>query len=86
MVAAAAPRVERVGLEDHSDRPGRVRQVAVAGSADGGVPTVGRRQVQQDLHGGRLPGAVGPQEPGDAPGSDGEAQIVDDDVMTVASW
>ena len=66
VVAAAAARVERVRLEHHPDGPGGVLQVAVAGARDAGVTGVGGGQVQQDLHRGRLPGAVGSQEAGDA--------------------
>ena len=59
-------------------------QVPVAVTADRGPALVGGGEAEHDLHGGRLPGSVRPEETGDAAGWDREAEIIDHGVIAVA--
>ena len=77
-VGPGAPRRVEAGRFEHgTDGRGRVLEVLVVAPGDGGRPGGGVHQAEQHAQGRRLPRAVGAEEAGDAPGLDGEREVVD---------
>ena len=71
------------GVEEDADLHAGVGQVAEPAAQDVGGAVVGRGEADDDAQGGRLPGAVGSQEPGDASGPSGEGDVVDGGEVAV---
>ena len=66
---AGAARMLRRRVEHHADEPARVREVGVGDAVDRHPPRRRRRETGQHPQGGRLAGAVGPEEAGTVPGT-----------------
>ena len=84
--AGRAGRVEAGRLEHGPHRARGVLQVLVAATPDGGRPSRGVHEAEQHAQRRRLARAVGPEEPGDASGLDGEGQVVDGDAPARSAW
>ena len=84
MVASRALRVNGFRLEEGAEldkRSGMLRELT---PVDGGTTLARIVESEDHAHGGRLPGAVRPEEPCDDPRADGEAEVVDRDCLAVA--
>ena len=68
LVAGPAARVEPGAVDQGPHDPAGIGQVAEGLPEDESLACGGRGQPEQHPDGGRLPGTVGSEEPGDRPG------------------
>ena len=74
---ARAPGMEHVRVDQRADVPERVVQLGVGAPVDGGAARSGPGQAEQDADGGRFPGPVRAEEPGDPARCQLEGEVVD---------
>ncbi len=84
MVAGRALRVDGLGLEERAELGERCGVFRERTAVDVGTTLARIVEAEDHAHGGRLPGAVRPEEPCDDPWADGEAEVVDRDRLAVA--
>ena len=77
VVDRAAARVKSRGFQRRADGADRRTDVVIALAADGRGPRGRCEESEQAAQGRGLAGAVRAEESGDAPGGDGEAEVVD---------
>jgi hypothetical protein len=83
VVVGAAARVDRAGIQQRADLAERRRVPAVRLAVDGHRPACRRVQPEDHPHGGRLAGAVRPEEAGDHARPHREAQVVDRQLAAI---
>jgi len=83
MVPGRAAGVHAAGVEDRSDDPGRVLQIAVAGAVVANRTAVRSGESDHHPHRGRLPRAAGADEPRDAADRDVEGHVVNREALAV---
>ncbi len=83
VIAGAAARVHRLGLQQRADGAQRVGQVAVVAAVNRRRAPLRPVQAEDQPHGGGLAGAVGPEEAGDLTRGDGERQVIDRRLVAV---
>jgi hypothetical protein len=72
------------GVQNGSDESRRVLEVPVVDAGVADVPCAGMGEPDHHPHGGRLAGAVGTDEAGDAAGSHREGHVVDGEAVPVS--
>src|SRR5690606_36033190 len=80
---AAASRVLRGGVQQHTDPAARVGELGERHAQDGAAAGGRGGQPGEHAHRRRLPGPVRAEEAGDAPGTGGEGDGVDDETVAV---
>src|SRR6476646_4813096 len=83
VVVSGPPGVHRPGLEQCSDLVQRCWMLAIRLAIDDHSTARWRIQPQDQPHGGGLARAVRPEESGDEPRADSEAETVDRPLVTV---
>src|SRR5919197_2696208 len=84
MIASRALRVNGSRLEQGAKLGKRSSMLREQTPVDGGTTLARIVESEDHAHGGRLPGAVRPEEPSDDPRANGEAEVVDRDRLAVA--
>ena len=83
VVAGAAGLVDRLGIEQRTERGHRGDRVDVGATVDERPTRRGPVEAEDHPHGRRLAGTVGPEEPGDEPGAHVEADVVHGRLVAV---
>ncbi len=84
VVVGRAPAMDRGGVEQRPDLAPRCRQSVVRPAVDGHLTVGGCVEPENEAHGRRLAGTVGPEEAGDATGPDLERHPIDGQRVAVA--